>query len=88
MTGPASADMVMLRLSGPEAVAALPKSKWGIPEPPLPSPFEQERDDGTYAGRMDLVLVPGVSAPSWEGKADIGHDLILTVLRHSRSGGL
>lgn len=52
--------MVMLRLSSPDDVAALPKSKWGIPEPRLPEPFEKERDDGTYAGRVDLVLVPGV----------------------------
>lgn len=51
----------MLRISSPDDVAAFPKSKWGIPEPPLPAPFEKERDDGTYAGQMDLVLVPGVS---------------------------
>lgn len=53
--------MVMLRVAGPEAVAAFPKSKWGIPEPPLSEPFEPGRDDGTYAGRMDLVVVPGVA---------------------------
>lgn len=61
VTGPNSADMVMLRVAGPDAVAAFPKSKWGIPEPPLPEPLEKERDDGTYTGRMDLVVVPGVA---------------------------
>lgn len=61
VTGPGSPDMIMLRVAGPEAVEAFPKSKWGIPEPLLPAPFEPGRDDGTYAGRMDLVVVPGVA---------------------------
>lgn len=59
--------MVMLCISSPDDVAAFPKSKWGIPEPPLPDSFEKERDDGTYAGQMDLVLVPGVSLFEWNG---------------------
>lgn len=56
--GPNPPDMVMVELESFEQLASFPKSKWGIPEPPV------EMTTGSDAGVLqwiDLVLLPGVA---------------------------
>ena len=58
ITGPNPPDMVMVELESFEQLASFPKSKWGIPEPPV------EMTTGGDAGVLqwiDLVLLPGVA---------------------------
>ncbi|KAI9000402.1 5-formyltetrahydrofolate cyclo-ligase [Hyaloraphidium curvatum] len=72
ITGKRREDMVMLRIVPEESVDAFPKSRWGIPEPPLTfadgSARTQWRD---VSPPLDLVIVPGV-AFSKDGKR-LGH---------------
>lgn len=56
VTGKASEDMVMFELESYAAINEFPKSKWGIPEPPME--VVQRSTDGTYAGVIDTVVVP------------------------------
>lgn len=51
--------MIMVEVASKLEMDSFPKSKWGIPEPP--EDFIIERPDGTYAGCIDLVFVPGVA---------------------------
>jgi 5-formyltetrahydrofolate cyclo-ligase len=49
--------MLMLPVASSAEIDGFPRSKWGIPEPPVEPP----REDGTYSGRIDVVVVPGVA---------------------------
>ena len=58
VAGPKPGDMRMLRVSSYEEAAALPRTKWGIPEPDEAQAASME--DMTGAA-FDLLLVPGVA---------------------------
>lgn len=49
-------DMVMVRIESLEEINSFPKSKWGIPEPPVPQDLSIEN-----YGMIDVVFVPGVA---------------------------
>ena len=58
VAGPKPGDMRMLRLSSYEEAAALPRTKWGIPEPDEAQAASMEDMTGST---FDLLLVPGVA---------------------------
>ena len=58
VAGPKPGDMQMLRLSSYEEAAALPRTKWGIPEPDAAQAASMEDMTGAT---FDLLLVPGVA---------------------------
>lgn len=55
--GPKSEDMVMLPVTSSQEIDDYPRSKWGIPEPPL----SDNKPDATSSGKIDLVIMPGVA---------------------------
>lgn len=59
--------MVMLPVASAQEIDSFPRSKWGIPEPEL----DPEKPDGTYSGKIDVVIVPGVAFD--EGCNRLGH---------------
>jgi 5-formyltetrahydrofolate cyclo-ligase len=61
-------DMFMLEV-GVGAVEAFSKNSWGIPEPSVE--VVEAAEDGTFAGVIDFVVVPGVAFDSRCGR--IGH---------------
>ena len=67
VTGPASHDMVMVEILSYADIQAFPKSKWGIPEPPLGPDFI----DATETGVIDLIVVPGCAFDKRCGR--LGH---------------
>mgnify|MGYP006148057571 CR=1 FL=1 len=69
VSGPRSDDMVMLRLPSLEEAQALPRTKWGIPEPDAESAAKLE--DMTTAPDVTLILVPGVAFDTKCGR--LGH---------------
>ena len=56
VTGKRSEDMMMFQLESFATINTFPKSKWGIPEPPME--VIQQAKDGTCAGIVDTVIVP------------------------------
>ena len=68
--GKRSEDMFMLEVSGVNEISKFPKNSWGIPEPTLDD-IASSPEDGTPAGIIDLVLVPGVVFDKHCGR--IGH---------------
>ena len=56
VTGKRSEDMMMFQLESFDTINTFPKSKWGIPEPPME--VIQQAKDGTCAGIVDTVIVP------------------------------
>mmetsp|Transcript_65496 Transcript_65496/g.131511 ORF Transcript_65496/g.131511 Transcript_65496/m.131511 type:complete len:199 (+) Transcript_65496:124-720(+) len=55
-------DMVMLPItSGLEEVASFPRSKWGIPEPELPTGMSAAELWESAVLLLDVVVVPGVA---------------------------
>lgn len=59
VTGPAPSDMQMLRIDSLEQAKALPRNKWGIPEPD--DGMAAHMEDMTFSEEFDLLLVPGVA---------------------------
>lgn len=60
--GPASADMRMFPLESDEEASSFPLTKWKIPEPP--EELVLSREDGTFAGDIDVVIVPAMAVDS------------------------
>jgi len=56
VTGKRPEDMVMFELENYAAIDTFPRSKWGIPEPPLE--LVQRSVDGATLGAVDTVIVP------------------------------
>jgi 5-formyltetrahydrofolate cyclo-ligase len=56
VTGKRSQDLKMFEIETYSAIDEFPKSKWGIPEPPME--VVDRSVDGTYAGIVDTVVVP------------------------------
>lgn len=55
--GPHAGDMIMIPIDSMDTIHNFPKSKWGIPEPPLP-----EGDISIESfGDIDFVFLPGVA---------------------------
>ena len=69
VTGKRPEDMVMFELESYAAVGTFPKSKWGIPEPPLE--LVQRSVDGVLSGEVDTVIVPLCAFDATCGR--IGH---------------
>ena len=70
VTGKAPTDMAMLRLSGGiEQARALPRTKWGIPEPT--AELAASMEDATEAPDFSVLLVPAVAFDSRCGR--LGH---------------
>lgn len=62
VTGGDRHDMVMLPIiNGLEEVAAYPRSKWGIPEPELPTGLSSAELWELAVPLLDVVIVPGVA---------------------------
>ena len=59
--GPNPQDMVMIEVLSFEQLDSFPKSKWGIPEPPVEMAHDGDKD-ALYD--IDLVLLPGVAFDS------------------------
>ena len=59
VTGPTPADMRMLRITSLEQAQALPRTKWGIPEPD--DALAASMEDMTAVALFDLLLVPCVA---------------------------
>lgn len=57
--GPLSADMRMFPLESDQEASSFPLTKWKIPEPP--EDLVLSREDGTFAGDIDLVVVPAMA---------------------------
>lgn len=83
VTGPAPTDMVMLRLSGLEQAQALPRTKWGIPEPD--DGLAAEMEDATAAPDLTLLLVPGVAFDARCGRCGHGRGYYDAFIRQQRS---
>lgn len=58
VTGKRSQDMFIFEVESYSQIQSFPKSKWGIPEPPMDLVIETV--DGTFQGVIDTVIVPGV----------------------------
>ena len=69
VTGKRPEDMVMFELENYAAIDTFPKSKWGIPEPPLE--LVQRSVDGATLGAVDTVIVPLCAFDSLCGR--VGH---------------
>jgi len=69
VTGKRSEDMVMFEVGSFSEIEALPKNRWGIPEPSLEKALASP--DGTTLGIIQTVLVPGVAFD--ETCARLGH---------------
>lgn len=68
--GKNSPDMVMYELSnGLQEIEKFPRNRWGIPEPSVES--AKSRPDGTYSGKIDCVIMPGVAFDKNRGR--VGH---------------
>jgi 5-formyltetrahydrofolate cyclo-ligase len=67
--GKNSPDMIMFELRDREQINTFPKTKWGIPEPPLQTALNSP--DGTKLGVIDTIFVPGVAFDPNCGR--IGH---------------
>ena len=65
VAGPKPGDMRMLRVSSYEEAAALPRTKWGIPEP---DEAQAARMEDMTGAAFDLLLVPGVAFDALRGK--------------------
>jgi len=63
VTGKEAADMRMVRVESFEEILAFPKSKWGIPEPPV-ALLETREDASKGDVPLDLVVVPGAAFDS------------------------
>jgi 5-formyltetrahydrofolate cyclo-ligase len=59
IVGKKSEDMFMLNVLSMTEIEKFPKNSWGIPEPPMEAVLQNL--DGTSAGTIDLVIVPGVA---------------------------
>lgn len=59
MLGPASADMRMFPVESEEEIKSFPLTKWKIPEPA--EELVLSREDGVYAGDIDVVVVPAMA---------------------------
>lgn len=57
--GPKSADMRMFPLRSEEEVGSFPLTKWKIPEPS--EELVLSREDGVFAGDIDVVVVPAMA---------------------------
>lgn len=57
--GPASADMRMFPLESDQETSSFPLTKWKIPEPS--EELVLSREDGTFAGDIDVVIVPAMA---------------------------
>ena len=62
VTGKAAKDLVMFEVESEAQLLGFPRSKWGIPEPPLD--LVRASADGTDLGIIDLVILPGVAFDS------------------------
>ena len=67
--GKNSEDLKIFELQNYATIENFPRSRWGIPEPPMD--FVQKSIDATYLGLVDCVLMPGVAFDS--RCARIGH---------------
>ena len=88
ITGKAPQDMQMLEVKSLACLDGYPKNRWGIPEPPFPSPAAAE--DATIADLIDVVLVPGVVFDCTCGRLGHGrgyYDSFLTRLARARRDG-
>lgn len=70
--------MIMCEMGSLDEVHAMPKNKWGIPEPPA-----EGREDGVYCGLIDLVLVPGVAFDSSTNRLGHGKGYYGTLETHT-----
>jgi 5-formyltetrahydrofolate cyclo-ligase len=59
VTGGNSQDMFMYELTSYSEIETFPKTKWGIPEPPVE--LLEAATDGTSLGVIDTILVPGMA---------------------------
>lgn len=64
-------DLKMVHALSPADVAAFPKDKWLIPDPPLATPDDVPRDDPILEQDLELVLLPGVAFDRRGGR--LGH---------------
>jgi 5-formyltetrahydrofolate cyclo-ligase len=69
VTGKSAQDLVMFELGSYDTIDTFPRSKWGIPEPPLE--IALAAPDMTTSGQIDLVVVPGVAFDPQCGR--VGH---------------
>lgn len=67
--GKQPSDLWMLPIQSIDQINSFPKSKWGIPEPPL-TDFSADQDM-VNSGCIDLIFVPGVAFDSKCGR--VGH---------------
>jgi len=87
--GRSPTDMKMLGLSGDlEAAKALPRTKWGIPEPDEAAAASME--DLTESEDLSLLLVPGVAFDARCGRLGHGrgyYDAFISQQRRLQGGG-
>ena len=62
-------DMRMLRLASLEQARAFPRTKWGIPEPDVPT--QSTMEDATEASDLHVLFVPGMAFDARCGR--LGH---------------
>jgi 5-formyltetrahydrofolate cyclo-ligase len=62
VTGKTAKDLIMFEVESEAQLLGFPRSKWGIPEPPLD--LVRASADGTDLGIIDLVILPGVAFDS------------------------
>jgi len=82
VTGPSPSDLVMLRLSSLEQAQALPRTKWGIPEPD--DVLAAQMEDATSDPTITLLLVPGVAFDSRCGRLGHGRGYYDSFIHHQR----
>ena len=61
VVGDRRSDMVMVHVESAAAIGAFPKSKWAIPEPPIPAGYAESRADDPLLANIDLVVTPGLA---------------------------
>ena len=89
VTGPKPGDMQMLRLESFDQAKALPRTKWGIPEPDEALAATMEDVTEAQAG-VELLLVPGVAFDARCGRVGHGrgyYDSFIAKQRHLRTDG-
>lgn len=59
VTGKEARDIHMLEVVNEVQLQSFPKSKWGIPEPPME--LVAAHPDGSELGIIDLVILPGIA---------------------------
>ena len=58
VTGNRPEDLILIELESAAQIDSFPKSRWGIPEPPMELHSEH---DVVTEGIIDMIIVPGVA---------------------------